>query len=131
MEQNENEVELFSSSIEYEINQVCSMLSDNNIPFVRKDYGSGSYMNLYMGQSIQEKVFVNQDNYDKARELIYIFIADNASNDDIEKTEKEIEVDDKKYKFIRRLFGFYIRNTIYNDINDYIFFYNLKLLLII
>lgn len=109
MEQNENEVELFSSSIEYEINQVCSMLSDNNIPFVRKDYGSGSYMNLYMGQSIQEKkVFVNQDNYDKARELIYIFIADNASNDDIEKTEKEIEVDDKKYKFIRRLFGFFI-----------------------
>ena len=37
MEQEKNEVEIFSSSNEYEINQVCSILVDNNIPFIRKD----------------------------------------------------------------------------------------------
>lgn len=46
------DVELYSSTVEYEINQICSMLEDNKIPFIRKDYGSGSYMNLYYGQSI-------------------------------------------------------------------------------
>ena len=53
--QNEKEVELFSSIIEDEVKQVCSLLKDNQIPFVRRDYGSGSYMNLYYGQSFQEK----------------------------------------------------------------------------
>ena len=49
--QDEKEVELFSSIIEDEIKQVSSLLEDNKIPFVRRDYGSGSYMNLYYGQS--------------------------------------------------------------------------------
>ena len=71
MEEDKNEVEIFSSSNEYEINQVCAILGDNNIPFIRKDYGSGSYMNIYFGQSIQDKkVFVNEDCYDKALKLI-------------------------------------------------------------
>ena len=69
--QDKNEVEIFSSSNEYEINQVCSILSNNNIPFIKKDYGSGSYMNIYFGQSIQDKkIFVNEDCYEKALELI-------------------------------------------------------------
>ena len=58
MEQEKNEVEILSSSNEYEINQVCSILEDNNIPFIRKDYVSGSYMNIYFGQSIQEIFYI-------------------------------------------------------------------------
>ncbi len=65
--QEEIEIQLFSTSNEYEINQICSILTENNIPFIRKNDGSGSYMNLYMGQSIQEKrIFVNKKDNDSS-----------------------------------------------------------------
>lgn len=111
-EQDKNEVEIFSSSNEYEINQVCSILGDNNIPFIRKDYGSGSYMNIYFGQSIQDKkVFVNEDCYDKALELIStIFSNTYFAEEDIQELEVTEENDDsdKKYKWIKYLLGFFI-----------------------
>ena len=111
-EQDKNEVEIFSSSNEYEINQVCSILGDNNISFIRKDYGSGSYMNIYFGQSIQDKkVFVNEDCYDKALELIStIFSNTNFAEENIQELEGTEENDDsdKKYKWIKYLLGFFI-----------------------
>ena len=112
MEEDKNEVEIFSSSNEFEINQVCAILGDNNIPFIRKDYGSGSYMNIYFGQSIQDKkVFVNEDCYDKALELIStIFSNTNFAEEDIQELEGTEENDDsdKKYKWIKYLLGFFI-----------------------
>ena len=107
MEQEKNEVEIFSSSNEYEINQVCAILKDNNIPFIRKDYGSGSYMNIYMGQSIQEKkIFVNNDCCDKALELIStVFSNENYAEENIQELEEAEENDDsgKKYRWIKYL----------------------------
>lgn len=105
MEENKDGIEvlLFSSLDEYEIDQICAILKDNNIPFIRKDSGSGSYMNLYMGQSIQEKsVYVNRNDYDKSMELISPFVS--------EDKEQEEQVDDdkngnKKYVMIRRGLG--------------------------
>lgn len=112
MEQEKNEVEIFSSSNEYEINQVCSILDDNNIPFIRKDYGSGSYMNIYFGQSIQEKkIFVNEDFSDKALELIStIFSNANFVEEDVQELEESEENDDsnKKYRWFKRLLVFFI-----------------------
>lgn len=112
MEEDKNEVEIFSSSNEFEINQVCAILGDNNIPFIRKDYGSGSYMNIYFGQSIQDKkVFVNEDCYDKALELIStIFSNTNFDEGDIKELEGTEENDDsdKKYKWIKYLLVFLI-----------------------
>ena len=112
MEQEKKEVEIFSSSNEYEINQVCSILDDNNIPFIRKDYGSGSYMNIYFGQSIQEKkIFVNEYCSDKALELIStIFSNTNLAEEDVQELEEAEENDDsnKKYRWIKRLLGFFI-----------------------
>lgn len=106
----ELEVQLFSSQNEYEINEVCAILTENNIPYIRKNDGSGSYMNLYMGQSIQEKrVFVSKEDYDKSLELISLFI----SNDiDTEEVVEEEQVNDdnssSKYTLIRRGLGFLI-----------------------
>ena len=112
MEEDKNEVEIFSSSNEFEINQVCAILGDNNIPFIRKDYGSCSYMNIYFGQSIQDKkVFVNEDCYDKALELIStIFSNTNFAEENIQELEGTEENDDsdKKYKWIKYLLGFFI-----------------------
>ncbi len=115
MENNKNEVEIFSSPNEYEINQVCSILNDNNIPFIRKDYGSGSYMNIYFGQSMQnKKVFVNEDCYDKALELIStIFSNANFTEKDVQEIEELDELDEnddsnKKYRWIKYLLGLVI-----------------------
>lgn len=112
MEQEKSEVEIFSGSNEYEINQVCSILDDNNIPFIRKDYGSGSYMNIYFGQSIQEKkIFVNEDCSDKALELIStIFSNTNFAEEDVQELEEAEENDDcnKKYRWFKHLLGFFI-----------------------
>lgn len=110
MERNENEYEilLFSSVDEYETNQVCAILTENNIPFIRKNSGSGSYMNLYMGQSIQEKtIFVSKKDYEKSLELISTVISNDINSEKIPELSEEPEEDNsqKKYKLIRRGFG--------------------------
>ena len=110
MEKNEEiaEVELFSSTIEYEINQVCSILEDNKIQFV----GSGSYMNLYYGQSIQEKkIFVHRNDYERAAEIILSIFPNDGLQDSDEMINQDMEEDDannKKYKLIKDSFKIYI-----------------------
>jgi len=102
MNEEENEVQIFVSSNEYEINQVCAILTDNNIPFVRKDDGSGSYINIYMGQSFQEKrIFVSKRDYNKSLELISVL-----TSNDINMEEEQAEEDEsnKKHLLIRRSF---------------------------
>lgn len=101
----ELEIQLFSSLNEYEVQMVCSMLEENNIPYVRRDNGSGSYMNLYMGQSIQEKrIFVSKEDYEKSLEIIEPILTNNEIE---ETTEKNNEEDNEKNKYhsIKFLFG--------------------------
>ena len=112
MEENKEdlEVQLFSSPNEYEINAVCAILTENNIPYIRKNDGSGSYMNLYMGQSIQEKrVFVSKEDYDKSLELISLFTSDNIDTEEVF-AEEQVNDDNSssKYTLIRRGLGFLI-----------------------
>lgn len=92
MEQNDEyeEILLFSSLNDYQTNEVCAMLTENNIPFIRKDNGAGSYMNLYMGHSYEEKsIFVSKKDYNKALELISVITTNN--EDDIFKEEQQEE----------------------------------------
>ena len=119
--QDEKEIELFSSIIEDEIKQVSSLLEDNKIPFVRRDYGSGSYMNLYYGQSFQEKkIFVNEKDYHKALEIVssaYNCGTLKDSNDEMEQEENNDEIkeddDDKKYYKVKDLFRAYILGMVF------------------
>ena len=108
MQKNENisEVELFVSSNEIEIGQIIAILEENNIPFIRRDDGSGAYMNIYMGTSFQEKrIFVSKDDYDKALELISVFTS-NINNDVDEETQQdEEEESEEKYKKVGRAFA--------------------------
>ena len=109
--QEDIEIQLFSTSNEYEINQICAILMENNIPFIRKNDGSGSYMNLYMGQSIQEKrVFVSKRDYDKSIELISSFISNEIDVEEDISEEKQVSNDSSsnKYTLIRRCLGFLI-----------------------
>lgn len=89
-----DEVLLFSSLNDYQINEVCAILTENNIPFIRKDDGVGSYMNLYMGHSYQEKsVFVSKKDYDKALELISVFTTNETEEEDDTDEEYETKKD--------------------------------------
>lgn len=92
-----NELQLFSSVDEYETNQVCAILKENDIPFIKRTDGSGAYMNIYMGQSIQGKrIFVSESDYSKSLELISPFIS---NEEEISETEDD---DGKKYILIKR-----------------------------
>lgn len=105
------EIQLFCTPNEYEINQICSILTENNISFIRKNDGSGSYMNLYMGQSIQEKrVFVNKKDYNKSLELIAPFISNDIDKEEelFEKEQVKNNRSSDKYTLIRRCLGFLI-----------------------
>lgn len=90
-EKNEfEEILLFSSLNDYQINEVCAMLTENNIPFIRKDDGVGSYMNLYMGHSYQEKsVFVSKKDYNKALGLISVITTNNEDETFEEEQQEE------------------------------------------
>lgn len=101
--ENKEEIELFSSVDEYEIKQVCFILTEHNVPFIRKDDGSGSYMNLYMGHSIQTKrIFVNGEDFEKAKDLLSSFLHEEKSKENKDTTS------DGKYTTIRRIFGLLI-----------------------
>lgn len=94
MEQNNEyeEILLFSSLNDYQINEICAILTENNIPFIRKDDGVGSYMNLYMGHSYQEKsVFVSKKDYNKALELISVITTNNEDETFEEEQQEEYD----------------------------------------
>ena len=43
MEENQEEIQLFSTTNEYEINQVCAILEENNIPFEMHIFPNGRH----------------------------------------------------------------------------------------
>ena len=99
-EQKIEEMQLFSSIEEYLIEQICAILHKENIPFIKKTDGSGSYINISMGNAFQEKrIFVNKTDYDKALNLIEPFI--------IQEENKELDSDFreeiKKYALIKKM----------------------------
>ena len=96
------ELELFKTSNEYEISQIIEILKQNNIPYIRRDDGIGSYMQLYMGQSFQlKRIFVSKENYDEAKKLMEFF----DFNEDNNKEENE-ENDEKKFRKMKKIAGF-------------------------
>lgn len=65
---------IYESNDELLITQITALLEDNQITYIRKDLGCGSYLNLFMGQSYSTKqILVSEQDYEKAKELIEIF----------------------------------------------------------
>lgn len=98
----EKEILLFNSTDEYTIEQICIILKNNDIAFIKKDDGSGAYMKVSMGQNYQDKkIFVSSNDYEKAMELTKKFIND--------KNTEEIDIDLQKeiikYQKMKRALG--------------------------
>lgn len=112
------EIELFSSMDEILIGQICAVLEENNIAFVKNEDGAGEYTSVVMGTNIfEKKILVNEENYEKAKELIepIINMENSVETEDIpdELNEEEIREEDKinikdsRFVLIRRLCGLY------------------------
>lgn len=65
---------IYESNDEFLIMQITALLEDNEITYIRKDLGCGSYLNIFMGQTYSTKqILVSEQDYEKAKELIELF----------------------------------------------------------
>lgn len=104
------EIEVYNSTNEIEIEQICTLLKENNISCVRKDDGSGDYLKIVYGVSDNVKrIFVSENDYEKSLEIIENFNKDLESQDYNEEDipeelknysdEEELENEEEKKKF--------------------------------
>jgi len=55
----------------YELSLIKSILEDNNIPYIVKDYGVGGYMRIYTGTSFERTdILVEKSSLEEAEKLI-------------------------------------------------------------
>ncbi len=70
-------VHLVSINNNMDLGIVETILRDNNVPYIIRDSGSGSYMRIISGTSIfSTDIFVEESSYEKALALIDIFVND-------------------------------------------------------
>ena len=62
---------IFSASDKYQAEMILGLLKNNGIPCYRKAPGSGDYMDVYAGNSLNgENIFVDETDAARARQLI-------------------------------------------------------------
>ena len=84
---------VFSSMDTVEIDYICSVLKENNIPFVKKTQGAGDYFVIAAGNLFNNdiKIFVSEEDFERASELIQVV---NNANEAIETEEMPEELKD-------------------------------------
>ena len=109
------EKEVFSSTDEFIVSRICTVFKEKGIPFVRKDGGAGSYLSIAYGQDMlsKKKVFVSQENYEIARELLeFIDIDEKEEVQNEIKALKVIPIEDEfgygKYHTLKVILGILI-----------------------
>ena len=111
------EKKLFEDSDEFLVKQIESILKENNIPYVRKDEGAGSYMNVTYGQSfgLSKAIYVSNEDFEKAQNAIEVFNEQDFSEEDIPEELKELPEDieeefnaNKKYELPKKIFKTYL-----------------------
>lgn len=111
------EKKLFEDSDEFLVKQIERILKENDIPYVRKDEGIGSYMNLTYGQSfgLGKSIYVSDENFEKAQNAIQIFneqdFEDEEIPEELKQTQEDIDEElnsNKKYGIPKKIFKTYI-----------------------
>ena len=109
------EKEIFSSTDESVVSRLCEIFNDQRISFIRKDGGTESYLNIANGEGIlsQKKIFVNQEDYERARQLIEFLDIDEKEEVQNEiKALKVIPIEDEfgygKYHTLKVILGILI-----------------------
>ena len=109
------EKEIFSSTNESIVSRLCVILENKGISYTRKDGGVGSYLNIAHGQDVlsQKKIFVREEDYEDARELIdFLELEEEKEDEDVPKALKVIPIEDEfgygKYHTIKVILGVFI-----------------------
>lgn len=111
------EKEVFSSTDESVVSRLCDIFNTQGISYIRKDGGAGSYLSIVDGQDTlsQKKIFVSEEDYEKARELIDFFGVEESKEEKI-KALKVIPIEDefgfRKYHTIKVVLGVFLGTTL-------------------
>ena len=111
------EKEVFSSTDESVVSRLCDIFDTQGISYNRKDGGAGSYLSIVNGQDTlsQKKLFVSEEDYEKARELID-FLGVEESKEEKIKALKVIPIEDEfgfgKYHTIKVVLGVFLGTTL-------------------
>lgn len=89
------EKKLFEDSDEFLVSQIEKFLKENEIPYIRRDEGIGSYMNVTYGQSfgLGKSIYVSSENFEKAQNAIQIFNEQDFENEEIPEELKQTQED--------------------------------------
>ena len=111
-----NEKLVFISENTVTIDYICSVLKENNIPYVKKIEGAGEYLTIATGNLFNNpiKIFVSEKDFEKASELIKMIneTSQEKETDEIpeelqdvsQEEEKEMEKEAEKTKRYLKLF---------------------------
>jgi len=111
------EKEVFSSTDESVVSRLCDIFDTQGISYIRKDGGAGNYLSIVNGQDTlsQKKIFVSEEDYEKARELID-FLGVEESKEEKIKALKVIPIEDEfgfgKYHTIKVVLGVFLGTTL-------------------
>ncbi len=92
-EYKKGDVELLLSVTDtVEADLIINTLKNNNIECFKKDKGTGSYMNLYMGYSIYgQEIYVNQEDYEQAKQICEeIFLKHCSEEEAVEEEQQKV-----------------------------------------
>ena len=110
------EKELFRTTENFMVLQICKILEENNIPYVRRNDGVSSYLNIAWGSNNGEtKIFVSSEDYERAVSLIQVLTPTNIEEENYEipeelkeiVDEEEMEKDIKKYNNMKKFLYFW------------------------
>ena len=100
------EKELFQTTEEVLVLQVCEILKENNINYIKRDEGVGSYLNITCGNNFGlKRIFVRSEDYQNALKLIEIFEKNSRDNEFLQEPQEDEQIMDNeinKYKNIKR-----------------------------
>lgn len=91
---------LYSSTDSVKADYICSVLKENNIPFVKKMEGAGEYLNITTGNLLNNsiEILVSEEDYNKADELLKNIneTTDNTQTENLPKELKNITQEEEK-----------------------------------
>lgn len=111
------EKEVFSSTDESVVSRLCDIFDTQGISYIRKDEGAGNYLSIEYGQDTlsQKKIFVSEEDYKKAIELIDFLEVEESKEEKI-KALKVIPIEDEfgfgKYHTIKVVLGVFLGTTL-------------------
>jgi len=99
---------LYSSTNNMEVDYVCSLLKENDIAYTKKTEGAGDYLTITAGNlfNYTTKIFVSDEQYEKANQLINNIYSKNEDTQNMEipdelkniSNEEENEMNEKAKK---------------------------------